>query len=281
MGADCSMCPGSKATFFSEIPVSPNSRNLGTIPPDAFQIFPRLSSGELLTPQTKIPDKYNDKLKEKKERNNSTRIKIVSDHPDANRKKDLKEEEYYFHVTDLAGRGYDYTKDEALKAYQRQLRNPFLPPNISGYKKHQFTNINAPSLNWTTFEVEQQESGKTRYVMKAEENFAHFLCECRSKANAHENCAGFMFYLPTDKRLLTNLNGLYFAIFKLKKERATDDDTKTEENISREGPTWSKIETDPAWGQYWYMKESSELDVEDSDHNLDDGQIVEQEEEDI
>jgi len=82
--------------------------------------------------------------------------KIVSDHPDANRKKDLKEEEYYFHVTDLAGRGYDYTKDEALKAYQRQLRNPFLPPNISGYKKHQFTNINAPSLNWTTFEVEQQ-----------------------------------------------------------------------------------------------------------------------------
>jgi len=34
-------------------------------------------------------------------------------------------------------------------------------------------------------------------------------------------------------------------------------------------------------GQYWYMKESSELDVEDSDHNLDDGQIVEQEEEDI
>jgi len=34
-------------------------------------------------------------------------------------------------------------------------------------------------------------------------------------------------------------------------------------------------------GQYWYMKESSELDVEDSDHNLDDGQIVEQEEDDI
>mmetsp|Transcript_34109 Transcript_34109/g.47497 ORF Transcript_34109/g.47497 Transcript_34109/m.47497 type:complete len:269 (+) Transcript_34109:73-879(+) len=257
MGAN----PASKETQ-----VLPGSTNSGFIPPDAFQIFPRLPDGELLRPQKNIPSKYKDKLEEKQQGNSSTRIKILSDHPNASSARDLNEEDYYFHVTDLTGRGYHYAKDEALIEYEKQLLNPPVPPNIPGYRKHPFTNIDAPSLNHTTFQAEEQESEKTRYFMKAEDNFKHFLLTCKSKAQRHPNCAGFVFYIPTNKGVLTYLNGLCFAIFKSKKRTANDNDAIIEENtLQQKKPTWIKIKTDPEWGQYLYMKENSEVDVKDCD----------------
>jgi len=127
----------------------------------------------------------------------------------------LTSEPFYFHGTDNRSYSYDLTYEEANKRYQDQLKEP---PHLSSIQGYTLTrDVNVRGSNFAISEVKGSSDIKDcRLFMEDSDTYESFLSKCKTLADRHEGCSGFVVNAPTCQKTLEVFHGQYWAVFKAK-----------------------------------------------------------------